>query len=157
MKSKLKGITLIETILYVGVLSIILFIIFSFMLSTREATVRTEQRSDVYSTSEFITQHLDYIFTNVQDIDELKSVFENDNGILYVDTGTGEHYYKREEDRLVFDGTPISPSKTPVQKFFLEPVQNKKGETIGVRITFKVVALRREEVMNEITTLYTIR
>lgn len=157
MKNKLKGTTLIETILYIGILTSILFVVISFMLSTREATMRTERRSDVYSTSEFLTQHLDYVFSKATSINETRSAFNIDNGTLYINMVGGEHYYALSENTLTYNGIPINNKNTLVKKFNIVPVSNKKGVVVGARITLEIVAKRDNRVSREISILYTIR
>lgn len=157
MKNRLKGTTLVETVLYIAILTSILFVMVSFMLSTREATMRTERRSNVYSTSEFLTQHLGYIFASVTSINETKSSFNVDNGSLYANIGSGEHYYTLTDNKLIYDGTPISGNNVLIRKFNIEAVHNKKNEVVGVRVTLEIVASRDAQVKKEITTLYTIR
>ncbi len=157
MRSKLKGTTLIETILYIGILTAILFTIVNFMLSTREATTRTKRRSEVFSSSEFISQHLDYILSDVSSIDSSKSSFNTDSGILYITVQNGEHHYTLSGNNLEYDGTPLNTKEVRVQKFFLEPIQDKKDVTIGVRISLEISSIKDAGINKSITVLHTIR
>lgn len=157
MKNRLKGTTLVETVLYIAILTTILFVIVSFTLSTSEATMRTERRAHVYSASEFITQHLDYIFSRATGINETKSSFNQDNGMLYINIGNEEHYYSLSSNKLVYDGTEMNTKDILIKKFHAVPVHNKKEKVVGVRVTLEIESLRDQKVKKEVNTLYTVR
>ncbi len=80
MKNKLKGVTLLETVLYIGLFSIILFIVVNFMLTAQESSRRTNESERLHRTKHFISQHIDYSFQNSDEIDETNSIFDNDLG-----------------------------------------------------------------------------
>ena len=63
---KLKGVTLVETLLYIGLSSIILFVVLSFMLSTQEASSRTSAKTKTHQASQFILEHLHETFRQVK-------------------------------------------------------------------------------------------
>lgn len=157
MKNRLKGTTLMETVLYIGILSLILFILVNFLLSTTEATVRTERKADVYDSSEFITQHLDYIFSDITSINPTKSTFNSDNGTLFLYMNSGEHNYTLIDKKLLYDGTNISSKKVEINKFNIVPLKNRKDETVGVKIALEISSSKDPKIRKEIKTLYTIR
>lgn len=157
MKNRLEGTTLIETILYIAILSAILFVMINFVLTTKEATLRTGRRADVLISSELLTQHLDYTFSKVTGIDETKSLFNNDNGILYINIGSQEHYYSLSNNKLTYDGTDLNGDNILINHFHVTPVYNKKDNVVGVRIALEIAAEKDQIVKKGIITLYTIR
>ena len=157
MKNRLKGTTLIETVLYVAILTAILFVMVNFVLTTTEATLRTERRADILSNAEFLTQHLDYTFSKVTGIDETKSLFNEDNGVLYINFGSQEHYYSLSNNKLTYDGTDLNGDNILINHFYITPVYNKKNNIVGVRIALEIAAEKDQKVKKGIITLYTIR
>ncbi len=157
MKNRLKGTTLIETVLYIAILTSILFVLVNFTLSTQEATIHTERRSQIYTNTEFITQHLDSTFSKISTIDEAQSSFDQDKGILYLNIQNEEHNYTLSQNKLLYDNTPISGNDVIVNSFNIQPLYNKKDIVSAVKISIQITSLRDAKVKKNITTLYTIR
>lgn len=133
MKNKLKGLTLIETILYIGLFSIILLMVVSFMLMTQQSTQRTESNASLHKTSQFIIQHINYTFEHATAIEEAGSVFEIDQGELTIIVDTLSRLYQLQNQQLLYDGIPISSPNISVEKFYLTPIY-KESDIIAVRI-----------------------
>ena len=154
---KLKGITLLETLLYIAIFSSILFVIIGFMLSTQEASLRNERRSNIHQTSQFVIQHFSDTFTKIREIDINSSVFNNDNGLLSYSYSDGNHKYSLINGKLVYDFTPITPSNIIITKFSIEPLYNRKNIISAVRVTYKMSSVGDTQVTSEFTNLYVIR
>ena len=138
MKNRLKGITLVETLLYIGLFSIIIVIIMNFMLSAQEATRRNDINSNISRTAELITQHLSYSFDRTISVNELNSVFNNNIGVLELNFANESKQYTLIDSTLYFDSIPITPSTISVNQFLLEPTYKNGTTIIGVRITIEL-------------------
>lgn len=133
MKNKLKGVTLIEAMLYIGLFSIIIMIVLNFMFSTQEATLRTNRRSQLNTASEFVNQHINYSFSNALRINEENCAFGNNQGILELQLQEGNRQYTMSNGRLYYDSIPITPTNVVVSSFSLTPVHDRNSVLIGVR------------------------
>ncbi len=157
-KRKLKGVTLIETMLYIGLFSIILLMVLNFMMSTQEATLKNNRRGAVYKTSEFLTQHLTNSFENAISIDNTNSVFGNNNGLLELNFSDGIKQYYLLNSTLFFDSVRITPPDISVTQFFLEPIYNGDPNTpIAVKITIDTVSNSDSTITETINLLSILR
>lgn len=156
MKNRLKGITLVETMLYIGLFSAIIIIVLNFMLSTQEATQRTNIRNQLNTTSEFISQHMNYTFNKTIAINNT-SIFNNDQGLLDIQLTEGNKQYSISNSRIYFDGTPITPSNILVTKFLVEPVYKGTDTIIGIRTEITLVSKQDSKLTETINLLSLIR
>mgnify|MGYP001030301688 CR=1 FL=1 len=158
MKSKLKGVTLVETMLYIGLFSIIILMVLNFMMSTQESTLRNNRRGVVYKASEFIIQHFGSSFDNAISISNTNSLFQNDQGVLELSFSDGAKQYSLADSTLYFDSVPISPPDISVNKFFLEPLYNGDPTIpVAVRISIEIISNEDSDIADTINILSTLR
>lgn len=156
MKNKLKGLTLFETVLYIGLFSIILMMVINFMLTTQESTTKTEETATLHKTSQFVIQHINYTFENANSIDEIGSAFEVDSGKLTVTVDTLPKLYELQSQRLYYDGIAITPPNVQVEKFYLTPIYNDT-DIIAVRMSILIRDRKVPDLTEEINLLSTFR
>lgn len=138
MKNRLKGVTLIETMLYIGIFSIIIVIIINFMLSTQEATRTNDIESSLQRSSSFISQHLNSSFKKVKSIDEVNSIFNNDQGRLSIVFSTGNKEYSLTNSKLMFDAEQITPNNLLIRVFNITPIYKEPDSIIGINISITI-------------------
>lgn len=157
MKNRLKGVTLIEMMLYIGLFSVIIILVMNFMLSTQEAIRRTNIRGQVYKSSEFVIQHLEGSFEHAASIDANNSLFDSGDGVLSISFADGTKQYTLVDSVLYFAGVPITPHTISVLSFTVTPVSTTSGEIFGVKVVIKLVSTNDSEVDNDINILLTLR
>lgn len=157
MKNRLKGVTLIETMLYIGLFSVIIIIVLNFMLSTQEATLRNSRKNDVHQSYEFITQHINYSFNKALSIVEGGSSFGNNQGILQLQFSDGNMQYYVTDNTLFFDGIPITPESITVNSFSLEQVFDRDNIMIGVRFSIQLTSKGDSSITDTLNMLSTLR
>lgn len=157
MKNRLKGITLVETVLYIGLFSSIIIIVLNFMLSTQEATQRTNIRSHLSTASQFVSQHINYSFNKTISVNKDTSIFNNDQGLLDLQFTDGNKQYTISDSRIYFDGIPITPSSISVTKFLLEPIYKGVDLIIGIRTEITFVSKQNGDFTQTINLLSIIR
>lgn len=157
MRNRLKGVTLIETILYIGLFSVIIIIVLNFMLSTQEATQRTDIRSSLNRTSGFVSQHINYSFNKAISIDQNTSIFDNSQGLLALEFTEGNKQYTLSDSRIHFDGVPITPSSTSVTSFTLHPIYKGTDTIVGVKIDMDILSKKNPSITDTINLLLTLR
>ncbi|HHX99575.1 TPA: hypothetical protein GX533_02790 [Candidatus Dojkabacteria bacterium] len=156
-KIKLKGLTLLETLLYVALFSMILFVIINFMLGTQEATRRNMQRSSVHQSAQFVKQHFDYSFQKVIQVSEGSSIFNNDNGKLTLIFSDTSKSYTISNNRIYFNDIAITPKNISATKLHFEPIYSKKGVVMAIKVSTKLVTKKDPKIFEEITYLAVIR
>jgi len=128
------------------------------MLSTQEATNRTSAKTETHQASQFVLEHLHETFRQVKSIDQTSSVFNNDEGRLFVVFSDGMRNYSLTNSQILFDSIPITPKTVSVTKFFLEPIYDKKDVSIiAVKITIRLVSTEEKNVSEDINFLGVIR
>jgi type II secretory pathway pseudopilin PulG len=157
MRNRLQGVTLLETLVYLGLFSIIIILILSFMLSTQESTQRTQRKGNLHQASELVIQHLNYSMTRSKGIVEGESVFENNSGRLEVQFESTSKRYIVIDSRIYYDGIAITPPNVIVSKFWLEAVYNNHGEIVGVRTDIVLTSPRDSNITEPINMLFTFR
>lgn len=157
MKNRLKGVTLIETMLYIGLFSAIIIIVLNFMLSTQEATQRTDTRTQVNRVSEFVSQHIDYSFKNILSVDESNSVFNNSQGILSLNFTEGNKQYTISDSRIYFDNTPITPTSVSITELKFEPIYKGIDTIVGIKTEITVISKKDSNITETINLLSLIR
>ena len=128
MKNRLKGITLIETMLYLGLFTVIIIMVINFMLATQESTLNNNRRGNVYKSSEFIIQHINNSFENTLSIIDTNIA----SGILELQFTEGNKQYYISDTTLYFDTVPITPPNISITEFNLEPVYDGDPSPIAV-------------------------
>ena len=156
MKNKLKGITLLETIIYIGLFSVIILLVFNFMLATQEASIRTDRLSQLQQSSLFITQHISHTMQSAQLIDIDNSVFLDEEGKLTIEINGTPIAYELIGTTLLYDSTDISPNGITVESFYLEPIY-KDTQIIAVSIQINIYSNRDPRLTEEINFLGRIR
>ena len=157
MKNRLKGITLIETMLYIGLFSIIILMVLNFMLSTQESTLRNNRRGDVYKTAEFVIQHIESSFNNALSISKDNSTFNNSIGLLELQFPEGSKQYTLSNSTLYFDGVSITPPNISITQFSLIPIYNGIESPIAVKINIDLVSKDDPKITDTINLLSTLR
>lgn len=153
MKSKLKGITLIETMLYIGLFTIIIIMVLNFMLATQESTLRNNRRGNVYKSSEFVIQHITNSFNNTLTVIDTNM----DSGILELQFADGNKQYFLSDSTLYFDYVPITPPNISVTQFSLEPIYNGIITPVAVRINIQLTSKEDTQITDSINMLSTLR
>ena len=157
MKNRLKGVTLIETMLYIGLFSIIMVIILNFMLSTQEATNRNNEKTNLNRTSVFLSQHISDSFSKTISINQDTSVFDSDQGVLTLNFSSEGKQYTFIDSRIYFNNIPITPTSLSITQFKLEPVFKDLTALIGVKITISAYSEKVPELSETINILEIIR
>lgn len=157
MKSKLKGITLVESLVYIGLFSIIIIMILNFMLTTQEGTLRNIRKSNLHHSSTLIVQHFEESFDTVLSVNETNSIFDNDNGRLELLFDTGLKQYTLVNSRLYFDTVAITPPSLSITKFNLTPVYQGGTDILGIILSLDLVSNKDNSLTEEINMLFTIR
>lgn len=157
MKNRLKGITLIESLVYIGLFSIIIIMILNFMLSAQESTLKNIRKSNLHHSSTLVVQHFENSFDTVLSINDSSSVFDDDNGKLELLFEIGAKQYTLVNSRLYFDTVAITPPSISVTKFHLTPVYQGKTEIQGIILSVDLVSNKDNSLSERINMLFTIR
>ena len=153
MKNRLQGITLIETVLYIGLFSVIILLVLNFMLATQESTLVNNRKNEIYKTSEFIVQHINYSFDHALSIEEEPL----QTNILQLQFTDGNKQYYVSDSTLYYDLVPLTPPDILVSQFTLEPFYNEDPYPIAVRINIDIQSKSDSKYSDTINLLSTLK
>ena len=139
-----KGMTLIETVLYIALFGLIFLSMMTFVLATAEKNRIAAERVAVQRTRIFVQEHLNEVIDDAVSIDAVGSMFDVDSGVLVVNHSAGTGTYQISDSRLVYttgaETNPVTISDIEVTRFYLEQVLDRAGGLTGVRVTMEFVS-----------------
>ncbi|HNW33139.1 MAG TPA: hypothetical protein P5098_02020 [Candidatus Dojkabacteria bacterium] len=156
-KYKLQGITLVETLLYIGIFTLIMFTIMNFMLSTQESNRRNDIKTEIHKTSEFLSLHLSDSFEKTLSVNKDTSIFNSNQGQLDINFSSGINQYKVSNNKILFNNIPLTTPNITVTQFLLEPVYKGTDNIIGVEITIGIQSTKNPSFSEIINLLEIVR
>lgn len=156
----IKGMTLIEILLYLALFSIFFLVMVEFFLFVNQSNQLSSETLKLDRSVIFLTQHLEdsfekKSFTSITDIEES----DLDELELY-DSAVPEYTYKvgDEDGELQFnDGSgnvQITRSDIIVDKFSLEEILDNEDTVIGAKITIRLKSKTDNTVQREFSNSY---
>lgn len=145
VKAKLKAVTLIESLIYLGIFAFIFITIMQFVFNVGETVQIASDRNEMEQTSIFIDMHILESFTKANSIDLLNSTLTNNNGKLRLTKVNGNYMeYSILNERINFsdNGTNyyLTSQDMIVDRMYLERVNDVQGDIIGIKTTIDFVA-----------------
>ena len=156
-KYKLQGITLVETLLYIGIFTLIMFTIMNFMLSTQESNRRNDIKTEIHKTSEFLSLHLSDSFEKTLSVNKDTSIFNSNQGQLDINFSSGINQYKVSNNKILFNNIPLTTPNITVTQYLLEPVYKGTDNIIGVEITIGIQSTKNPSFSEIINLLEIVR
>ena len=156
-KYKSQGITLVETLLYIGIFTLIMFTIMNFMLSTQESNRRNDIKTEIHKTSEFLSLHLSDSFEKTLSVNKDTSIFNSNQGQLDINFSSGINQYKVSNNKILFNNIPLTTPNITVTQFLLEPVYKGTDNIIGVEITIGIQSTKNPSFSEIINLLEIVR
>ncbi len=157
MTNRLKGVTLVETLLYIGLFSVMMLVLLNFMLSTQEVMSRTNIRGELDNSLQFVARHINDSFEKAQSLDQENTTFDTDDGEIQLTFQEGDKTYTLSNNNLLFDGTPIHSSKYSVSKFNIEPVYKGESILIGVRVNITMHSKKEPSFTQDLNLLISLK
>lgn len=145
MYMRLKGLTLMESIVYIALFSLIFIVIIQFSLSIAENNRNAGDKTEIERVSIFLFEHLETTVEDSSGIDTTNSVFNDDSGVLRLNDGSGGYSeYSISDGRLSLSNGSSSDFLTTggfyITRFHVEELQIGEGETAGVRVSIEIVS-----------------
>ena len=141
LRLKLKGITLMETLVYLALFGVIFTAMVQFSISVAQSTHSAELRQHIERAKVFVLQHVDDSFGKANSIDLLNTVLDNDNGKVRLLNSGGFYEYSLSSGTLHFNHndtiSDLTNSKVNVDRFYLQAVE-VKTDTVGIRMTLQL-------------------
>lgn len=149
MKQALKGFTFIETLLYIGILSILGTALFTFAWDTFELAQKSRSDEKVLEETRFILEKITYLLRGATGVDEAESVWDDANGKLVIDLlGTSDTLtIEQQNGQLTLQRTNEDPVALHAHDFqtsriFFERYRKTDNSisSIGITVTLETPA-----------------
>jgi len=158
-KQNIKAITLTETVVYLALFAVLFTVIIEFAFNVSGLNTKAYSNNDALRTEIFVNEHLDSEVKKAISVDSSNCVFNDNTGVLRLNTETGYVEYKLTDQQLeFFNGTHnniIVPPNFKVEKFVIEPVLNAESETVALMIEISF-STKNDRVNKTFKTLYSI-
>jgi len=157
---KLKGTTLIEIVIYLGLFGFIFTTIILFFYAISEFNRNNKYTIDVEKQSIFVVEHLEESFKKANTIDQLNSQFDSDNGSLTLIKSDGSTIkYSISNNRVLSTTTTtdyLTSADFTITKLRFEKVLN--GTTlIGVKFELTLNSVKVPRISKDITYTYVLQ
>jgi type II secretory pathway pseudopilin PulG len=134
-----KGVTLIETVLYLSLFSIVFLVIIQFFFATTDLNNNVAIRNQFERDTIFLDEHINQSFKDTISLNEINTVFGSSSGVLSLNTNSGLLEYYLEDDRIYVDrsgiSNPLTGSGYVVTNFLLNRVEWEDNSLRGINIT----------------------
>jgi len=144
-----KGVTLLETLLYIVLFGLVFVSIVEFFLyislQNRNARISMQLERAVIFVSEHIEDEIQKSTVN-----PTNSIFDNDSGVLAlqpIDSGEPVIYSSEDSKLIITRGSDSSSLLIPymeLRKFRIERVLGTEGEILGLKLYFTFVREKQE-------------
>lgn len=159
-KSNLKGITLIEILLYLAIFVIFFFAILQFFFFLDDSNQLSGETLKIDRSIIFLSQHFEDSFNTYTSIDAdplTGSEFDDADGdfvddILILDPG--RKIYSVATGTLVFDTHDLTRSDLEVDQFKLERIEDSSDNLIGAEITVGIKSRVNSDIRKDFTNSY---
>lgn len=142
MSKVLRGITLVETIVYLAIFGVVFGAILQFMISVNEQNYRAEFKTNLGKGVMFMTEHINDSMGLATDIEVPSSTFLSDNGVLRLNYSGGFMRYSLNGGRLYFERNAetyfVTAPRFAIDQLYFEQVLDEDLNLIGVRMTMHV-------------------
>lgn len=137
-RTTFRGITLVETMLYITIFGLIFLSIMYFFFSISDSNTKGEAIININKSEIFLNQHLNNTFSDTISIDTLASVFGDDQSSVTLNTTSGVVVYKILDNSIYYEVNSqdylLTNPSIKVDSFYLDQVEKIDGSVIGVKV-----------------------
>ncbi len=155
------GMTLVESVTYIGIFGIVFLSIIQFVLAINTYNLSAAQKGELERSKIYLLEHLQDSFRKSTSVDTVNSTFANNAGKLRLLPSSGYYEYYLNGTVLTFSQSgstfPLTPSNVQVTKLYFEKVNTVSGTTIGTRITIDLKSTKSSNATSTIQTMYSVR
>lgn len=152
-----KGFTLIESLVYIAIFAVVFTVIVQFSLNLRENNQVAGLRKELGDLIITVDSSMNESFSESGSIDEVGSVFNNDNGVISLNLIDGSNVkYSLNSGKIQIERNGVVNYLTTADfnctKLYAEQILDP--DLAGVRLTVKCTSIKRPQVQSEFTTNY---
>lgn len=158
-----KAITLVETIIYIGLLNMVVAAVIGLALVLINTDKHLEHANELERNAIFISNHLSESFSKTNTVDVTESVFDQDNGSLRITGYSGAYYdYAKTGGNLEINrnGTTtglINQKQITVTRFKVTHIQTPSGNTSAVRVELMLNSRKFNSLNKQLDLYYSFR
>ncbi len=161
IKTTIKALTLVETVIYMALFSFLMMMVMQFVFIVDKANDTGFKKNELERSVVFISQHLKESFNSSNGIDEINTLINDNNGVLTLNHNGSQIKYSIDGQKImVTRGTNtnyITTGDYVVEQFLLEPVLNTDGSLEGLKVTIKITDKKDEAISRSFSSYYKSR
>lgn len=159
-KSKRNGATLVEVLVYLALFAMVFTVFIRLFWFVSESNRRAAYRTELDRNAIFISEHLEYMVDNSEQIDDSLSIFNADEGkLVLMRAGVTREYilangvlYYQEDGSAV----QLSSERYVVDRFNLTKIGSIGESPLGVRVHLVLTAADMPDMEFTLNTAYTL-
>lgn len=160
--SRYNGITLIEILIYMALFAAVFSLVVGLLVQMREQNRIARDSIKIEQNMMLIDEHINTVIGDTLTVDELASIFDNDNGTLAVtleDASQVEYERVGSELRYVTAtaSVPITNQSVVVTKFRVERVLDAESNLIGARVSCTITSTHESDLSKSWENFYYIQ
>lgn len=149
IRKKNSGYTLLETVVYVGIFSLVIVTVFGILFSFSKSFAYTKAYNEIRVSGETAMERIVREIRNASSVDMVQSAFDVNNGILILNTldelslpKTVGFYIDTDQNTLnfednLFDKGPLTGKGVKVVSVVFRKMDTKKGALIKIEMTLQ--------------------
>lgn len=161
LKSKRKGVTLIETLVYLALLGFILTTLGGFATFIIKSNSAANDKIDIQKNIIFLNEHFSDIFKSSTAIVPANSIFNSNTGKIQL-TATGKTYiYQIVSNKLSVNvnGTEnqLINSAYRTDTFNIQQVYDSKNNLVGAKIQIILTSISNDTVQGSLDSMFLLK
>jgi hypothetical protein len=160
-KIKLKAITAVESVIYLALFGLIFIAVMEFVITVRGNSQVSLEKVNMEKVIIYINNHISDSFVNSTNIDDLNSVYENDNGKIRIIKATGYKEYSLVGDEFSFNNNgneiEILDPDYNIEKLRFDKILNNSNELKGIRMELSIVSIKNPNNIRDFHTSFLMK
>lgn len=141
MEKKYSAMSLIETLVYIGIFGVMFAVIIQYFIITSDSIRSSQSRVIMQHNSIFLIQALSGSFAGAEGIDDTGSALDNSNSILILEMADGSTrtFWSSDQrvmmtDSITGQDIALTQRSLDVSSFTLNRIEDSEGVVIGVEM-----------------------
>lgn len=155
---KLKAITLVEQLLYLGLFGLIFVVIIEFSIDVTNNNIAARYRNHLERSNVFVYEHFEDSFFKASTIDINNSTFVNNNGKIRLLNSAIYYEYRIQNGRLIFSNNGVENYITPpdivLDKLYFTQVYAPDDSLIGSKVEIIFRNSKQNNITKNFETLF---
>ena len=158
---KLKGITAIESVIYLALFGLIFIAVMEFVITIRGNSQISMEKVNLEKVIIYLNNHISDSFINSTNIDDGNSIYANDGGKIRIVKATGYKEYSLNSGIFTYNdnGTVLNVLDPDyhIEKLRFDKILNNSNELKGIRMELRIVSNKDPKNLRDFHTSFLMK